>query len=201
MLKKALLAVDLQNDFYEDGALGVPEASKINSYVNELLTSGDYDLIVASQDWHPPEHKSFAVNHDQEPFTPYSNGKGIGPVLWPSHCVQESKGADFHPDIETKYFDYILRKGTSPEVDSYSAFQENNGIDLGLAGLLKALGIEEVEICGLALDVCVLYTARDACHKGFKTTLIRKASKGVEAQEGDIENSLEEMKELGVEIK
>ncbi len=201
MSAKALLCVDLQNDFYEDGALGVPEASEINPHINRLLQRDDYRIIVASQDWHPSDHLSFAVNHEEEPFTPYEGeDEGLGPVLWPVHCEQGSRGAEFHEDIDTDRFDVIVRKGQLAEVDSYSAFQDNNGRDLGLAGLLKGLKIKSIDIVGLALDVCVLYTARDAREHGFEVNLIRPATRGVNASPGDVENALAGMKEKGGEI-
>lgn len=198
-MAKALLAVDLQNDFYEDGALAVPNASKINGKVNELLESDKYQLIVASQDWHPDSHLSFASNHDQEPFTPYSDQKGLGPVLWPDHCVQQTEGAEFNSEIKTVNFDYILRKGTAEEVDSYSAFQDNDGTDLGLAGLLKSLGIDEVDIVGLAFDYCVKYTAQDSAKNGFKTNIILAGTRAVNPEE--VEELKKELKEAGVNLK
>lgn len=199
-MSRALLVVDLQNDFYEDGALPVPEASRINVRVNGLLESGDYKVIVASQDWHPENHKSFAVNQGKDPYTPFNNGKGIGPLLWPVHCQQGTPGAEFHREIKTEYFNYIIRKGTDPEVDSYSAFRENNGTDLGLAALLKGLDITEVDVCGLALDYCVRFSALDAVSAGFKTRLILTATRGVGANSNDIDDALKEMKEAGILI-
>jgi len=201
-MKIALLCVDLQNDFYEDGALPVEGASEINFQVNKLLTSGDFAAVAASQDWHPQEHKSFASNHGREPFTPYQGeSEGLGPVLWPDHCVQGSKGAEFHPEISTEYFDLIIRKGQLSGVDSYSAFRDNDGRELGLAGYFKDLGIGKIQVVGLALDVCVLYTVLDALKYGFEVELIRSASRGVEAQPGDIAAALEKMKEKGAVIR
>ncbi|ADQ14729.1 bifunctional nicotinamidase/pyrazinamidase [Halanaerobium hydrogeniformans] len=197
-MKKALLAVDLQNDFYEDGALAVPAASKINQKVNELLESEEYEIIVASQDWHPQNHRSFASVHGEKAFTPYDKEEGLGPVLWPDHCVQKSEGAEFNSEVKTHKFDYILRKGTDPEVDSYSAFQDNDGSDLGLAALLKSFGIEEVDICGLAYDVCVKYTALDSVKNAFKTNIIQAASAAVNPDE--IEKCNQELKQAGVNL-
>lgn len=197
-MKKALLAVDLQNDFYEDGALAVPDASKINQKVNELLESEEYELIVASQDWHPKNHRSFASTHGEEAFTAYDKEEGLGPVLWPDHCVQQSKGAEFNSEIKTHKFDYILRKGTDADVDSYSAFQDNDGSDLGLAALLKSFAVEEVDICGLAYDVCVKYTALDSVKNGFKTNIIQAGSKAVNPDQ--IEECNQELKKAGVNL-
>jgi nicotinamidase/pyrazinamidase len=198
-MAKALLAVDLQNDFYEDGALAVPNASEINPGVNELLESDKYQLIVGSQDWHPTSHLSFASNHGKEPFTPYSDEQGLGPVLWPDHCVQQTEGAEFNSEIKTVNFDYILRKGTDKEVDSYSAFQDNDGTDLGLAGLLKSLGIDEVDIVGLAFDYCVKYTAQDSVKNGFKTNIILAGTRAVNPEE--VEELKKELKKAGVNLK
>lgn len=198
-MEKALIAVDLQNDFYEKGALAVPNASEINETVNQLLESDDYKVIIASQDWHPDSHLSFASNHNEEPFTPYSDDQGLGPVLWPDHCVQQSEGAEFNPEIKTKNFDYILRKGTEKEVDSYSVFQDNDGTDLGLAGLLNSLEIEEVDIIGLAFDVCVKYTAQDSAQNGFKTNIILEGTRAVNPEKD--EQTKSDLKNSGVNFK
>jgi nicotinamidase/pyrazinamidase len=195
-MAKALIAVDLQNDFYENGALAVPNASEINSKVNELLESDQYQLIIASQDWHPKNHLSFASNHNQEAFTPYSDDHGLGPVLWPDHCVQQTEGAEFNSEIKTENFDYILRKGTAEKVDSYSAFQDNDGSDLGLSGLLSSLGIEEVDIVGLAFDYCVKYTAQDSVKKGYKTNIVLEGTKAVNPE--DYEQTKKDLKNAGV---
>ena len=199
-MRKALLVVDVQNDFYETGALPVNDSSKINTVVNRTLKDPVYKVIVASQDWHPSNHMSFAVNHGKDPFTPFDNGKGIGPVLWPVHCQQGSHGAEFHQDIESWRFDYIVRKGTHRHVDSYSIFKENDGTQLGTDGLLKALGTEELDICGLALDYCLKYTVHDALLAGFKINVIINGTKGVEANQGDIQRTIEEFKSAGVEL-
>jgi nicotinamidase/pyrazinamidase len=200
-MKKALLLVDLQNDFYEDGNLPVPGATEINTEINLLMKSSEYKVIIASQDWHPSNHKSFAINNNKKPYTPYNNGKGIGPLLWPVHCLQGTKGAGFHTDIKSEYFNYIIRKGTNHEVDSYSAFRENNGEQLGLAGLLRGLGINKIDIAGLALDYCVKYTALDAVKENFEVNLILSASRGVEAVKGDVDKALKEMEEMGIWFK
>jgi len=198
-LAKALLAIDLQNDFYENGALAVPQASEINAKVNELLESDKYKLIVASQDWHPASHLSFASNHNQEPFTPYSDDQGLGPVLWPDHCIQQSEGARFNSEIKTVQFDYIMRKGKDREVDSYSAFQDNDGSDLGLAGLLKSLAVDEVDIVGLAFDYCVKYTAQDSIKNGFKTNIILAGTRAVNPDK--VEKLKAELKAAGINLK
>ncbi|RCW51536.1 MULTISPECIES: bifunctional nicotinamidase/pyrazinamidase [unclassified Halanaerobium] len=198
-MRKALLLVDLQNDFYENGNLAVSEASKINPAVNKLLSNNSYNIVIASQDWHPAGHRSFASTHNMEAFTPYEKEKGIGPVLWPDHCIQGTYGADFHPDIDSNKFDYILRKGTENDVDSYSAFQDNDGTDLGLNGLLKGLNIKEIDICGLAFDVCVKYTALDAVNNNFKTNIFLPAVKAVDKK--NFNQHADDLKENGVNLK
>jgi len=199
-LSKALLVVDVQNDFYSGGALAVPEADKINPKINSLLVKDEYKKVIGTQDWHPKNHKSFASTHDKEPFSEYE-AEGIGPILWPDHCVQQTKGAKFNNEIYTKNFDLIIRKGYNPEIDSYSAFQENDGTSLGLAFYLKGLNIDEVDIVGLALDVCVKYTAEDALKNGFETNIILEGSKGIEQDSNKFKEILNNMKEKGINIK
>jgi len=201
-MNEALICVDLQNDFYEEGALPVAGASQINFTINKMLKEGDFKTIVASQDWHPENHASFASNHDKEPFSPYKgNLEGLGEVLWPDHCVQGTHGAEFHQDIDTDKFDLIIRKGQDPEVDSYSAFRDNDGTDLGLAGYLKGLDIKKIVLVGLALDVCVFYTALDGIKADFDVELILEASKGVNAEKNDVENAIDKMITKGVKVK
>ena len=201
-MNEALICVDLQNDFYEEGALPVAGASQINFTINKMLKEGDFKTIVASQDWHPENHASFASNHDKEPFSPYKgNLEGLGEVLWPDHCVQGTNGAEFHQDIDTDKFDLIIRKGQDPEVDSYSAFRDNDGTDLGLAAYLKGLNIKKIVLVGLALDVCVFYTALDGIKADFDVELILEASKGVNTEENDVENAIDKMITKGVKVK
>mgnify|MGYP006300655417 FL=1 len=199
-MDKALLVVDVQNDFYPGGALAVPNADKINSKINSLMESGRYKTIVGTQDWHPKNHKSFASTHNMKPFTEFE-AEGLGPVLWPDHCVQGTEGAEFHSDINTDRFNLILRKGYNYKIDSYSAFQENDGTDLGLDSYLKSLGIEEVYIVGLALDVCVKYTAQDAVKNGFDTTIILSGSQAIEEEPDKLQEIIDEMKEKGIKFQ
>lgn len=197
---KALLVIDVQNDFYESGQLSIPEASLINQPINQLLNSMEYELIVASQDWHPADHLSFATNHqNKKSFVTYDNQPGIGPLLWPVHCVQKTQGAKFNPEINTEKFDYILRKGKLKTVDSYSAFADNDGSNLGLAGLLNSLKVDEIDICGLAFDYCVKYTALDGIKNNFKVNIIGNATKAVAPEQ---ETQLkDELKKAGIIIK
>ncbi len=153
-MKKALIIVDVQNDFCEGGALAVPNANEIIPYINLLTQENEYEEIILTQDWHPANHKSFASN----------NGKQVGETIilnevpqfmWPDHCVQNTSGAEFHPDLDTSKVTKIIQKGTNVEVDSYSGFQDNNHfMKTGLDDYLKSKGIQMVEIVGLALDYC-----------------------------------------------
>ncbi|HMA59384.1 MAG TPA: bifunctional nicotinamidase/pyrazinamidase [Halanaerobiales bacterium] len=199
-MNKALLVVDVQNDFYPGGALAVPKANEINSKINSLMESGRYKTIVGTQDWHPKNHRSFASNHNMKPFTEFK-AEGLGPVLWPDHCVQGTEGAEFHSDINTDRYNLILRKGYNYKIDSYSAFQENDGTELGLDSYLKGLGIEEVYIVGLALDVCVKFTAQDAVKNGFDTTIILSGSQAIEEEPDKLQEIIDEMKEKGIKFQ
>lgn len=199
-MDRALIVVDVQNDFYHGGALAVPEADEINQKINSLMSSGRYKKIIGTQDWHPKNHKSFASTHNKKPFSEFKS-EGVGPILWPDHCVQNTKGAKFHSEIDSKKFNLIIRKGYNYKVDSYSAFQENDGTDLGLNSYLKGLNIKKVCIVGLALDVCVKYTAEDAVKNGFDTTVIFEGSKAIEQNQNKLKSILNEMKTKGINFK
>ncbi len=197
----ALIIVDMQNDFMPYGALPVAEGDLIVPGVNQLAEKfyNAGNCIVLTQDWHPPDHNSFASAHEgKEPYEPYST-EGIGPILWPDHCVQGTTGADFHPDLVTKYASVIIRKGTNPKIDSYSTFIENDKkTETGLSGYLRTLGIERIFICGLALDYCVFYSAIDGKTLGFDVVYVIDLTKPVGAPEGVVSNALETMTEKGI---
>lgn len=164
----ALLVIDVQNDFCPDGALAVAGGAEIVAGINAI--QGEFDTVVLTQDWHPAGHSSFASTHDGA--APYDMvDMPYGPqVLWPDHCVQSSKGAAFHPLLETDCADLIIRKGYNPAIDSYSAFFENDHkTPTGLEGYLRTRGVSEVTLVGLALDFCVNFSAVDAAQLGFKT--------------------------------
>lgn len=171
---QALILVDIQQDFLPGGALAVPEGDRIIPVVNEM--QADYPLVIATQDWHPVNHMSFAVNHPgRKPFD-VIEWKGMSQTLWPVHCVQNSPGAEFSPLLQTDRVEAIFRKGTDPDIDSYSGFFDNGHLkSTGLAGYLREKGVDEVVIAGLAGDICVFYTAMDALEHGFKATIIRRA--------------------------
>ncbi|MEM1118954.1 MAG: bifunctional nicotinamidase/pyrazinamidase [Bacteroidota bacterium] len=172
---KTLLIVDVQNDFMPNGALPVPKGDTIVPIINQLQPQ--FDLVVATQDWHPANHKSFASNHDgKKPFEKIQL-QGLEQVLWPDHCVQGTNGADFHPQLDTQSVAAIFRKGMDVNIDSYSGFFDNGRQNsTGLAGYLRAKGITELYCCGLAADICVYFTILDAVKAGFKVHLLMEAS-------------------------
>lgn len=176
---KTLLLVDVQNDFMPGGTLEVKEGDQIVSAINAVIE--DYDLVVATVDWHPQNHMSFAVNHtDKKPFETIDL-KGHKQTLWPAHCVQDTKGAAFHSDLRQSSIETIFRKGTNPELDSYSGFYDNmHQKSTGLAGYLKEKGVCEFDICGLAGDICVYFTMKDALDEGFQVNLIQKATRALD---------------------
>ena len=175
---KALVVIDVQNDFIPGGQLEIQQGDLIVPVINRLQKY--FDLVVATQDWHPQNHKSFASNHsNKKPFDEI-NLYGIKQILWPDHCVQGSKGAEFHPDLEINKIAAIFRKGMDPEIDSYSGFYDNgHQMSTGLSGYLKEKGITEIYFCGLAADICVYYTIKDSLKEGFSATLIEDASRPV----------------------
>jgi nicotinamidase/pyrazinamidase len=195
----ALIIIDIQNDFCPGGALAVRRGDEIIPLINKL--SKRFKRVVATQDWHPEDHLSFAVNHPGKKEFDVIDYNGMEQVLWPSHCVSGTPGAEFHPDLNTENMDLILRKGSNPEIDSYSVFRENDKETLtGLEGYLKTLGIKETYLCGLALDYCVFYSAMDAKELGFETHVIIDATRGIDSPEGNIYKSLAIMKEKGIRI-
>jgi nicotinamidase/pyrazinamidase len=173
---RALLIVDFQNDFTPGGALAVPEGDTIATRINALAASGDYDLVVATRDWHPADHSSFAAQG--------------GP--WPVHCVAGTQGAQLHPDLARAPIDVIVDKGQEVDREGYSGFE---GTDL--EQLLRERGITQVTIVGLATDYCVKNTALDALRAGFQVTVDTTAVRGVEVQPGDSEHALEEVRAAG----
>jgi nicotinamidase/pyrazinamidase len=194
----ALIVVDVQNDFCPGGALAIKNGSRVVPAINSLMDS--FEVIVGTQDWHPVNHSSFASNNDAEPFS-VKTLNGVNQVMWPEHCIQGSNGADFHPDLHADAFNIIIRKGTNPDIDSYSAFTENDGVTVtGLRGWLSELDIKKVYITGLATDFCVLYTALDAVKAGFETYVIEDACKGVDFPEGNVVKAVSAMKEAGIRV-
>ncbi len=196
---KALILVDLQIDFCPGGALEVKEGDQTIPIANALMDQ--FDVVVATQDWHPANHGSFAANHPWRKPGQIIDLNGLQQILWPIHCVQESFGAEFHPDLDLSKINKIFPKGTDPEIDSYSGFFDNGHRKAtGLGDFLKKKSISDVYVLGLATDYCVKFTAIDALDLGFKTTLIEDACRGVNLQEGDVEKAIGDMKEKGIQI-
>jgi nicotinamidase/pyrazinamidase len=196
---KALILVDIQNDFLPDGALAVPDGDHVIRVVNKLQSA--FPLVVATQDWHPANHGSFAVNHaGRKPFDQITLN-GLPQTLWPVHCVQGSKGAELAPGLERKKIAKVFQKGTDPAIDSYSGlFDNGHRKSTGLGEWLKTQGVTEVFVCGLATDYCVKFTALDAAQFGFKTQFIEDASRGVNLQPNDVKQAIDEMKRAGIKI-
>lgn len=181
----ALIVVDVQNDFIPGGALAVNFGDKIVEPINNLLENFP-GRVVFTQDWHPAGHRSFASAHaDKKPFDPYEE-EGIGPVLWPDHCIQGTKGAEFHPKLKVDAAHLIIRKGYNPQIDSYSAMHENDKkTQTGLVGYLKNAGVHRIFVCGLAFDYCVGYTALDASTSLFEVYVLEDLTKGIAVESID----------------
>ena len=179
---KALIIVDVQNDFLPDGSLEVPKSDEIIPIINVIQK--EYSLVVATQDWHPENHLSFASQHEESLLFDLIDLEGLPQVLWPDHCIQGSYGAEFSSELNLNKVEAIFRKGMERSIDSYSGFFDNGKRkDTGLSGYLKARNVDEVHICGLAADFCVFYTAMDAIAEGFKTSIISKATKAIDKGE------------------
>ena len=191
----ALLIIDVQNDFCPGGALAVPEGDTVVPNINKLVER--FDTVIQTQDWHPENHNSFASSHpDHEPFETIEVSYGEQ-TLWPDHCVQGSEGADFHPDLNIRKTQLIIRKGFREGIDSYSAFYENDNITpTGLSGYLRERGIDTLYITGLATDFCVKWSALDGLKEGFEIYIVKDAVKGID-MEGSVEQAWKEMQEKG----
>jgi nicotinamidase/pyrazinamidase len=199
-VKKALVLVDLQNDFIPGGSLAVREGDAVIPVANKVQKK-KWDLIVATQDWHPKSHGSFASNHAGKHPGDIDDLGGLPQVLWPDHCVQGSRGSEFHPVLDRSRVTKVFKKGTDPEIDSYSTFFDNaHRKSTGLGDYLKEQKITDVYLMGLATDYCVKYSALDSVHLGFKTHVIIDGCRGVELNSGDTKKAVEEMKKAGVEV-
>lgn len=197
MPKNALILIDLQNDFCLNGSLAVRDGEGVMPIANKLQAY--FDCIIATQDWHPDDHLSFAANHDGQKIGDVIQLENISQILWPKHCIQYSNGAEFHPDLETKKVTRIFQKGTEKKIDSYSAFFDNAHLrSTGLEDYLRNQNINEIYLMGLATDYCVKYSALDAKELGFNVYVIEDACRGVELKQGDIERAKREMAERGV---
>ena len=197
-MKTALLVIDLQNDFCPAGALEVAGGNEIVSDINQEMKK--YECVVLTQDWHPKGHSSFAISHEgKNPLDvvkmPYGDQ-----VLWPEHCIQGSKGAEFHYKLDTERASAVIRKGSNPLIDSYSAFFENDRrTATGLDGYFKTLGIEKIYLVGLATDFCVNYSAQDAAKLGYKVSVFEGMCRAIDLN-GSLELARTEMRDCGVEL-
>lgn len=199
MSKKALIMVDLQNDFCEGGRLAVPGGDEVIPLANQLQSK--FDLVIATQDWHPRDHISFASNHRGHQIGEVLELGGVEQILWSDHCIQQSEGAALHPKLETSKIKKIFHKGVDKTIDSYSAFFDNaHKRSTGLGDYLRDEGVDEIYIIGLATDYCVKYSSLDAIELGFNVYLIEDACRGVELNLGDIHQALAEMQAAGVKI-
>jgi len=197
-MKKALLVIDVQNDFCPAGALQVAGGNEIIPGINQEMMK--YDYIVLTQDWHPKGHSSFATSHDgASPLDVIEMPYGAQ-VLWPDHCVQGSHGAEFHSELNTARANAVIRKGSNPLIDSYSAFFENDRkTPTGLHGYFRSLEIEKINLVGLATDFCVNYSAQDAAKLGYKVSVFEKMCRSIDIN-GSLALARTEMRECGVEL-
>lgn len=176
---KALIIVDVQNDFLPGGALAVANGDEILELINRIQSK--YDLVVATQDWHPNNHKSFASQHLAKNVFEQIELNGLNQTLWPDHCVQGTNGAAISTSLNTDRIEAIFRKGMDRYIDSYSGFFDNGKLkNTGLHGYLQSRNIDEVHVCGLAADFCVYFTAQDALDLGYKTAIISKGTKAID---------------------
>jgi nicotinamidase/pyrazinamidase len=195
----ALLVVDIQNDFLPGGALAVPDGDKVIPLVNRLMER--FGLVLATQDWHPANHGSFAANHPNRQPGEVIDLNGLMQVLWPVHCVQESPGAAFSRQLRTERFSNVFKKGIDPGIDSYSGFFDNaRKRSTGLSEYLRDRSVDELFICGLATDYCVKFSALDSIDFGLRTRVVQDACRGVDLKPGDSAAAIAEMRKAGVSI-
>ena len=196
--RRALLLVDLQNDFVEGGSLAVPDGRSVVVIANRLMSK--FQLVVATQDWHPADHQSFASQHANLSIGASFQLNCLAQIAWPDHCVQNSFGAELVSELNRDGIHRVVQKGTNRSIDSYSGFFDNgHQHSTGLADYLRQQHINHVFVMGLATDYCVRFTALDAIREGFRTTLICDGCRGVNLQSGDIDRAIDEMQQAGVE--
>jgi nicotinamidase/pyrazinamidase len=194
---KALVLVDIQNDFLPTGALPVPEGDRVVPVANRLQPL--FDLVVATQDWHPADHGSFAASHPGKQPGEVIDLEGLQQILWPVHCVQQTQGAEFAPGLAMEKVAHVVHKGTDPGIDSYSGFFDNGHRKAtGLDAYLRGQGVADLYVMGLATDYCVKFTALDARQLGYRTYLIEDGCRGVNLTPSDVDRAVEEMRQAGV---
>lgn len=196
---KALLLIDIQNDFMPGGALAVPGGDEVIPVVNALMPQ--FELIVATQDWHPADHGSFAANHPGREVFEVVDLDGLPQTLWPVHCVQHTGGALFAPGLDTRRIDRVFTKGMNPKIDSYSGlFDNGHRASTGLGEWLREKGVTHLTVAGVATDYCVKFTVLDALGAGFTVEVAAAACRGVNLSPGDAEKAIEEMRAAGAVI-
>ena len=193
---KALIIVDMQNDFCPGGALAVENGDTIVPGINKIAEN--FKIVVTTQDWHPRDHGSFASNHHSAKPFEIGTLSGRSQILWPDHCVQETQGAQFHPELNVISRNFV--KGTNPAADSYSGFFDDDGASTGLHEFLQSNNVSHVYVCGLATDYCVKFTAFDALKQGYSTTVIEDLCKGVNMEPDDSQKTLAELRKAGATI-
>ncbi len=197
---KTLLLIDIQNDFMPGGALAVTGGDEIIPIVNNLMPQ--FDLIVATQDWHPADHGSFAASHPGKNVFAQIDLDGLPQTLWPVHCVQNTGGSLFAPGLDTRRIARVFTKGMNPRIDSYSGLHDNgHRASTGMGEWLQAQGVLELSIAGVATDYCVKFTVLDALAEGFKVNVLTSACRGVNLQPGDVDRALAEMQTAGATIQ
>jgi nicotinamidase/pyrazinamidase len=195
----ALLVVDVQRDFLPGGALAVPRGDEVVEVINRIEPL--YEVVVATLDWHPPDHCSFASKHPSHAAGEVIDLDGVPQILWPVHCVQGSAGAEFAQGLKIDRFQKVFHKGTDPAIDSYSAFFDNaRRRSTGLGEYLKTHGLMDVHVCGLATDYCVVWSVLDALDLGFKVAVVRDACRGIDLQPGDSERALAKAASAGARL-
>jgi nicotinamidase/pyrazinamidase len=196
---EALLLVDLQYDFMPGGALAVPRGDEVVPLANQLAPR--FELVVASQDWHPPDHRSFASQHPGKHPGDVIELEGLAQRLWPDHCVQNTPGAELHRDLDRSQIERVFQKGADPTIDSYSAFYDNaHRRATGLGDYLKSKGVAKIFLMGLATDYCVKFSTIDAIDLGFEVVVIEDGCRAIEAEPGDLEKATNEMLRKGATI-
>ena len=194
---KALVIIDVQNDFLLNGSLEVPSGDDVIEPINEIISN--YTLVVATKDWHPLDHVSFASNHAGKNIGDIIKVNNIDQILWPEHCVKKSRGSDFPTTLNFKTINKIIYKGINSQIDSYSAFNDNGNINsTGLSNYLKANNVTSIDCVGLVTEYCVKFTVFDSIKEGFKTRVILKGIKGINLEESN--KALEEMRLKGIDL-